>query len=114
MPLTSAERQARRRERSPEAVRAVQRTYYRRHRERLRVEALARERADREKVRARVSLQYAVRVGKIERPTVCAHDSASCCLGRIEGHHKDYARPLDVEWLCARHHAAVHRATLAA
>lgn len=28
---------------------------------------------------------------------------------RIHGHHEDYARPLDVLWLCAAHHTGAHR-----
>lgn len=27
-------------------------------------------------------------------------------------HHEDYDRPLDVRWLCARHHADVHAGRL--
>lgn len=31
---------------------------------------------------------------------------------RIDAHHEDYAKPLDVRWLCHRHHAQRHRAML--
>jgi hypothetical protein len=28
---------------------------------------------------------------------------------RVQAHHEDYSRPLDVVWLCPTHHKARHR-----
>ena len=30
------------------------------------------------------------------------------CGAKAEGHHEDYTRPLDVVWLCTKHHAERH------
>jgi len=30
------------------------------------------------------------------------------CKGRVLAHHPDYDKPLDVEWVCRRHHAVAH------
>lgn len=55
---------------------------------------------------ARRSLCRALQQGRIVRPPTC---SACGAGGRIEGHHHDYSRALDVEWLCSSCHAKRHR-----
>lgn len=34
-----------------------------------------------------------------------------CGETKVEAHHDDYLKPLDVRWLCKRHHAEVHTET---
>jgi hypothetical protein len=31
-----------------------------------------------------------------------------CGAAKVEAHHPDYSKPLEVQWLCKRHHAEVH------
>ena len=58
-----------------------------------------------ERARARRLLRLAVKSGKIAK-SPCA-GGGTPCRGRLEAHHPDYARPLDVVWMCQRHHRLV-------
>jgi len=56
------------------------------------------------KKNARVRLKYAVDTGKLKR-LPCE----VCGEVKSEGHHEDYTLPLEVRWLCKKHHIAEHR-----
>lgn len=94
--------------------------YTRTHKERDRAREYARQRAvlkgardqpkgsrrDPVKLAARYRLRYEVRCGRIVKPSACS----SCGTdGAVHGHHEDYGRPLDVEWLCRTCHGVRHR-----
>lgn len=57
-----------------------------------------------QKIAARTMLGKAVRRGDIERKPceVCGDPNS-------QGHHEDYNKPLDVQWLCQEHHLELHR-----
>lgn len=58
-----------------------------------------------ERAKARTTFGNAVRDGKVIPWPVCAVPE---CCGRPQGHHPDYSRPLDVVWLCSKHHRETH------
>ena len=47
----------------------------------------------------------AIKNGKLIPWPVCAIPE---CQGKPQGHHPDYSRPLDVVWLCPKHHKQAH------
>jgi hypothetical protein len=55
---------------------------------------------------ARAAVYRAVRRGTLHRPDRCTSCGAR---GPVQGHHADYSRPLDVEWLCRRCHRRADR-----
>lgn len=74
-----------------EKNRAYSREYWKRYREKYP-----------EKYRAHYLLNNAIQQGKII-PLLCV------CGAPGEAHHEDYTKPLEVTWLCKKHHAEAHR-----
>lgn len=63
------------------------------------------QRREPEKTAARRALREAVEAGLVRRPPACE----GCGEARpLHGHHRDYARPLVVVWLCAPCHGKEH------
>jgi hypothetical protein len=55
------------------------------------------------KIKAQRRVFVELRAGRMRR-------GLCFCGSRIAGaHHKDYRRPLEVMWLCRKHHAQIHR-----
>lgn len=50
-------------------------------------------------------LNNALRDGKVKRGAHCE----MCKLKTVHAHHEDYGKPLEVRWLCPKHHKEVHR-----
>lgn len=53
---------------------------------------------------ARIKVSKAVKSGYIIKPKVC---SKCLLVAKVEAHHVNYNRPLDVEWLCKKCHSMV-------
>lgn len=61
---------------------------------------------ERKKSLARSKLKVYVRRGKIKKD-LCAING--CGGMKVEGHHPNYDFPLDVLWLCRKHHLMIHK-----
>lgn len=59
-------------------------------------------RENRDARRAHALVADALRAGTLKR--------GKCWCGslRVEAHHGDYTKPLEVEWVCRKHHRAIH------
>lgn len=54
--------------------------------------------------KARIAVQYAVKKGKLEKPMFCEKCNIE---SKLEAHHEDYSKPLEVIWLCKGCHILV-------
>ena len=64
---------------------------------------------------ARSAMTVAIQNGKLRRAATCESCGKSPSgKSKLHGHHEDYAKPLDVKWLCClchgRRHAELNRA----
>ncbi len=59
--------------------------------------------ATRVRRKAQVALNNAIRDGRLTK-----QPCHICGELEVEGHHPDYSAPLDVVWLCTKHHAQLH------
>ena len=62
-----------------------------------------------EKHKARQAVNNAIRDGRLTRPPICE----SCFREKlVHGHHADYDKHLDVDWLCIKCHTELHKELL--
>ena len=53
---------------------------------------------------AEYTVTNAVRDGRlVKMPCICCGSTT-----RVHGHHEDYTKPLEVMWLCPKHHSILH------
>lgn len=56
---------------------------------------------------ARASINNAIRSGRLKKLP------CEICKSRnSQAHHDDYSKPLDVRWLCRKHHLEIHKKTV--
>lgn len=56
---------------------------------------------------AHMAIDAAVRAGRIIKPKFCSGCGCPDTEHRIEAHHYDYSKPLDVIWLCTPCHSRI-------
>ena len=86
---------------NPEKIKS----YLEANQERLTKNKVAWAKRNPEKRAAHVVLGNAIRRNKLVKAKACQRCGAE---GRVEAHHADYAKPLEVEWLCLRCHVEEH------
>jgi hypothetical protein len=58
-----------------------------------------------EKYKARYAVSNALAKGKISKDEICTICKTEC---KLQAHHEDYSKPLDVIWVCVDCHAKIH------
>jgi hypothetical protein len=79
------------------------REYRERNREKIAAYNRSWQEKNRDKRVAHGLVEYALLCGRLTRKPC-----EICGEARVDGHHEDYSRPLEVRWLCKLHHRQVH------
>lgn len=53
---------------------------------------------------AHQAVKYGLKTGRIKK-SPCA----DCGNKKVEAHHNDYTKPLEIVWYCRRHHVVAHK-----
>jgi hypothetical protein len=87
-----------------ERLREQKREHYAANRERILEDTRKYAERNPQKMDARMKMRSAIKTGKLVREPCLFCDDPTA-----EGHHHDYSKPLEVTWLCKRHHELIHR-----
>ncbi len=84
---------------------ASSRKYKEANKERIKIKQKSYEKSNKHKISAKLKVRYAIKVGVLTR------EPCETCgiIENIHAHHDDYNKPLNVRWLCAKHHGKFHR-----
>ena len=97
------------REEKREELIKYQRNYYKKNKEIILNKNKDYEKKYPEKKRAKDAVQRALKKGIIFRPDICSKCSMPpTASSKIEAHHDDYSKPIDVIWLCKSCHQKLH------
>ena len=80
------------------------RAFYSKNKEKYKQKLVKYRKHNRAKTRAMKTVQNALRTGKLT-----SQSCEECGADKADAHHDDYAKPLEVRWLCRRHHIQWHR-----
>ncbi len=92
-------------------IKATKRLYNKEHSEEIRRNNKLYRQHNRGKTKCHRIMWKAIRAGELTIGP-CAHKRLGECGRRIQAHHDDYDKPLDVTWLCIPHHQQYHRSDL--
>ena len=81
----------------------LNRKYWIEHKDKLSLRDKKYKLENREKKLAHYAVGNAVKAG-----TLIKQPCRECGEKKVQAHHEDYSRPLDVIWLCASHHRKLH------
>lgn len=82
----------------------VYKAYAKKHRQKITAHALAWRKRNKNKANAHSRVRRAILRGDLQKLPceICGHD-------QVQAHHDDYSKPLNVRWLCTKHHGEHHR-----
>ena len=109
--MTSMSRLGGRTPSTPEERAAAAREYYAQNKERTHERIMSWRGRNPHKRSAHLAVKRALYAGTLVKPDHCAGDTVynlPCARANPDAHHDDYEKPLDVLWLCRKHHKLRH------
>lgn len=78
--------------------------YYEKHKKQYQISQQKTYATHKGEYRARAIVQKALKLGELRR-----EQCEICGNTKVEAHHDDYNKPLDIRWLCTKHHKEWHK-----